>query len=488
MLLSAQERPVPSTRLTLEEAIDEALVHNLALRIDRYVPLIAADSVVIAESAFDPVLTAGLSHSESEEDDFITTSDSRSYTAGVSKRLALTNATLTARTSLSRSDGTRYDEDFDQVVGGNLNEVGLFSLGVTQPLLRDFGGEVATADLEKARADQRIAQLQLRDGTLALIASVEQAYWNLAEASARRGLRETNRELAERLLEETKERQNLGLVTALEVIQAEANLAQRDEDILVAEQAVDDAKDALLRFLGRMEDDLVLSADLVVATLPPIASQTPELATAWRDALGSDYALLRQREVVTQRELDRILARNTRKPELDLNLSATVSGRSEANATDSLDRLLDRERESWNVGLSFNLPLGQRAAKAGWRNADRRLDQAELQLVELKQDLLQKVRSTWRELDTRKNRLRAAELVLRLQEQTFEQERVKLDEGLSTLRDLLEIQRDLDNARLSLLAARAAAIQAEVTLERLRGTLLERHGLTWSGVSQSVSP
>tara|TARA_B110000438_G_scaffold46610_1_gene46782 strand:+ start:3365 stop:4873 length:1509 start_codon:yes stop_codon:yes gene_type:complete len=478
--LHGQEAIERGPMLTLADAIDEALVNNLSLRIDRYDPLIAEDDVVIESASFDPVLNADISLGQSEDDDFLTTNDSRSYSAGVSKRLALTNATLSARTNLRRNDGSSYNEDFDQVVGGQLIATSGITVGVTQPLLRDFGAKVATADLNKARASQRIARLQLRDGTLELLESVELAYWSLAEANARRLLTDTNRELAERLLEETREREELGLLTALDVIQAEANLAQRIEDILVAQQSVDESKDRLLRLLGRMDYALALSVDIDVAELPLITNETPELASVWRDAMGSDYTSLRQQEVVTQREIDRIVARNARKPELDLSLSATVGGRSEQDAEDAYDRLLDDEREAWSVEFSFNYPLGQRAARAGWRNADRRLDQAELQLLEIRQDLLQEVRSAWRELDTRKQRLRAAELVLRLQEQTFEQERVKLDEGLSTLRDVLEIRTDLDDAQLSLLSARSAAIQAEVSLERIRGSLLERHGLSWN--------
>lgn len=480
--LHGQNVPEGEPILSLADAVEEALVNNLALRIDRYEPLIAEDSVVIEKASFDPVLSAEMSLRQSEEDDFLTTSDARSYSAVLRKRLALTNATLSARTNYERGNGSSFDEDFDVVVGGNLIATTGLTVGVTQPLLRGFGGKIATADIERARASQRIARLQLRDGTLALVESVELAYWALAEANGLREVTETNRELAERLFDETVEREDLGLLTKLDVIQAEANLAQRVEDIIVAQQGVDESKDRLLRFLGRMDRSLALSAEIGVAELPSIASETPELADVWRDAINSDYASLRQREVVTQREIDQIVARNAKRPELDLTLSATVAGRSVEDGTDAFDRLVKNDREAWSVGFSFDYPIGQRAARAGWRNADRRLDQAELELIELKQDLLQEVRSAWRELDTRKKRLIAAEIVLRLQEQTYEQELVKLDEGLSTVRDLLEIQRDLDDAQFSLISARSAAVQAEVSLERLRGSLLERHGMSWSSI------
>jgi outer membrane protein len=472
--------------LTLEEAVQEALANNLGLRIERLNPINADDNVAIEEAAFDPVLSAGLGHSEGEQSVLRTTSDSRSYSAGVRKRLAMTNATVSATTSWSRNDGTRFDQELNLIVGGGLSERAAISVGIDQPLLRDFGNDIATAGLERARADQRAARYQLQDATLGLLSELERRYWGLAEANARLELRRTNFALAQRLLDEISERAELGLATQLDVIQAEANLAQRDEDILLAQQTVDDAKDALLSILGRMNDGLALTTDLVIEALPPVAPETPELAAVWREALESDFAQRRQEEIIAQREIDRTLARNNRKPTLDLNVSATLSGLSGESGYDALERAVDADGEDWNVRFSFVYPLGQRAANASLRQAERRLSQAEIQLIELKQELLQEVRTTWRELDTRKKRLRAAELVLELQEQTFAQERSRLDEGLSTLRDVLEIQRDLDDARLGLLSARAAAIQAEVRLERLRGTLLQRHGLTWAQVAPSI--
>lgn len=483
--LTAQEPPVESSRLSLDAAIEEALANNLGLRMDRIDPINADDSVEIAKADFDPVITASIEHSEGEQVGVsilppakpiysTTPSDDRSYRAGVQKKLTLTNATLSATTSWGRNGNSSLKDNTS------------LSVSLNQPLLRDFGSEIATADLEQARADQRKARLQLKNATFEVLSSVESSYWNLAEATAVRALRETNRELAERLLEETTERERLGLSTALDVIEAEANLAQREEEILVAQQIVDDAKDALLRVIGRMQDGLALSADVTVAALPPVAVVTPELSLVWRETIESDFASLQQEETILQRQIDTTVAKNDRKPTLDLEVSASVSGASIDSAYDAIDRTIDSDGKDWSVYFSFSYPLGQRAANAQFRTARRELDRAEIQLIELKQMRLQEVRKTWRELDTRKRRMHAAELVLRLQEQTFEQERSKLDEGLSTLRDVLQIQRDLDNARLSLLSAQAAAIRAEVSLERLRGTLLERHGLTWAEIAPGI--
>ncbi len=501
----AQEANPERRVLPLEEVIGQALRQNLSLQVDRFDAVASEAAVASEEAAFDPVLFArGNLSSEDYENagtpvevegeggdivlvPFPTSSDSRSYSAGVSKRLRVTNATLQASTNLFRREGTTFDPTLGESFGGNLSETATLGLTLNQPLLRGFGRDIAEAPMERARAGDRATIERLRMTVLEIISATETAYWELAAALDRRRLGETNRELAENLLEETRERERLGLATRLEVIQAEANLAQRDEDILVADQAVADARDGVLVLTGAMDPEQALTPEFDAEELPPAAAEMPAFDQVWQRALANDPSSAAQEEVIAQREIDRRLARDERKPELDLTLAGRLGGRSDEDASEAYDLILDRDGREWEIGLAFSMPFGRRAAKADQRAAEARLAQAEMELARVKQDLLQDVRAAWRDLDSRRQRLRAAELVLRLQEETFERERSRFDEGLSTFRDVLEIQRDLDNARLSLLSARSAAIQAEVRLERLQGTLLERHGLDWSGALPGVA-
>jgi len=480
--LAAQES-VAGQPLTLEGAIDEALTRNLGLRIERLETVVSSAAVEEADAAFDTTLTASARLGERDVDSQVTRSDNRSYTAGARKRIRLTNAAVQVQTRLNRIAGSSYDSEFGGVVGGTLRETADFTVAVTQPLMRGFGRDIAEAPLESARAGDRATQLQLRDTALALIENTETAYWELATAEARLEVRQSNRRLAESLLEEMRERENLGLATRLDVIQAEANLAQREDDILVAEQGVREAVDALLVYLGRLDAGSSLDATAIaVEALPSPPTQLPTLNEVWQSALFSDPMIAAQAERITQQSINRRLAADERRPQLDLTLSGGFSGLSDEDAVEAYELAGQRDGTEWGVQFQFSIPLGQRAARASLRSADARMAQAEWTLAQMKQNLLREVRTAHREFETRQKRLRSAELVLRLQEETFEQERTKLDEGLSTLRDVLEIQADLDDARLALLDARAATILAELRMERLRGTLLERHGLTWPQV------
>ncbi|MBD5779182.1 TolC family protein [Pelagicoccus sp. NFK12] len=472
--------------LSLRSAIEKALEQNLGLRIQTLAPDIAEEAVIAQEASFDPSVfsRANLSQSDLDWEDSNgatrqTTSDSRSYSLGVTKRIK-TGAQVTASASQSRSDGSSFNSELGQLVGGSLSERASLSLEFTQPLLRDFGSEVNLAPVRRAKSQARVADLRTRNAVLNLLQQIENAYWQLSDAHQRRNLRQSNLELSERLLEEARERERLGLATRIETLQAEANLAQRKEQIIRAEQAIREATDALYAAMGVLDETMALDPQLSVYPLPESRGEPPSFQTTLDTAIERNFDADIQEEVLEQLEQDRILARNSERPQVDLSLSSSYNGLSPESGKDAFSEAFDRRGDDWGLRLSFNLPWGARAAKSNLRQTLYRIDQEELRLAEIKQDLLRSVRSAWRDLDASRQQLAAAKIVVQLQEATYEQETSKYEEGLSTIRTLLETQRDLDQAKLSLLDAQLATVQAEITLARVEGSLLDRHGIEWN--------
>nr|WP_281384365.1 TolC family protein [Pelagicoccus albus] len=485
--LSAQrENDANVSNLSLRSAIDKALAQNLGLRIQSLDPEIADEAVIGQEAAFDPTIysRANLSQSDldwqdSDGNQRQTTSDSRSYSLGVTKRVT-TGGQLTASASQSRSDGSSFNSELGQLVGGALSERASLSLEFTQPLLRDFGRKVNLAPLRRAESQARVADLQTRNAVFDLLQEIEVYYWRLSDAYQRLELSKSNLELSQKQLEEAEEREKLGLSTSLERLQAEANLAQRQEQIIRAEQSIRGASDDLLSAMGSLDDQVALEPNFVVNGLPESTTDIPEFSAVLDTAFERNFASDIQEEVLEQLEQSKILAKNEQRPQVDLSLSSSYNGLSPISGTDAFDEAFDRRGDDWGLGLSFSLPWGRRSAKSSLRQTLYQIDQAELRLAEIKQDLLRSVRAAWRNLDTARQQLNAAKLVVALQEATYEQERSKYEEGLSTFRTLLESQRDLDVAKQSLLDAQLSMIESEINLSRVEGTLLERHGIEWN--------
>lgn len=489
--LAAAEATEPL--LPLEQAIANALGNNLGLRVQQIDPVLAELNVVSQEAAFDSNLFSRASVSQSDQAstsaegaEQASRSDSRSYSAGVSKRL-VTGATLTASTSLSRSDGSSFNSDLNQFVGGRLTERASLGLQLSQPLLRGRGSDVNLAPLRRAESQERNARYQLRNAVADLLQQTETAYWRLADAYVRRSLRQTNLQLAEKLVEENRERERLGLFTQLEVLQAEASLAQRREEIIRAEQAITEAADTLQAAMGLLDEQLSISARPAVSELPTPPPSDRPFETVVQTGLERNFDTAIQHEILYQLEQERLLARDSHRPELDLTLAGSYNGLSPENARSAYDQAINRRGEDWNVSLGFSLPWGRRASSADLRRADLRIDQAEIRLAAIKQDLLREIRTAWRNARIATEQLAAATQVVALQEASYQQQTALFDEGRSTFRQLLEAQRDLDNARLAFYDAKLGATEAQIALARAEGTLLERHGFSWDEAENRVA-
>ncbi|MCH6258431.1 TolC family protein [Puniceicoccaceae bacterium K14] len=479
------------SKLKLVDAINQGLANNLSLKIERISPLIEEEGLIEEQAAFDPTLFGNASWRESEQAwidaegaERQTTSESRAYNAGVTKKLS-TGADLTASVNNSRSTGSSFSSDLNQVVGGDRNDEASFSLSITQPLLQNFGSRVNRASIRQAESRQQEAMYRLQNETTDLLETIEIAYWQLADSYERRSLSQSNIELAEDQLSESEARQRAGMATKIEILQAEANLARRKQEIIQAEEAISNAADTLMASIGALGENVAIDNRPMVQKLSQPNTQIAPFEKVLASTFENNFDTAIQNEILRQLEQNLILARNSNRPELDLTLASSYNGLSSIDSQDAFEQALDRKGDDWNLRLGFSLPWGKRASKANVRQTEYTIDQAHLRLAEIKQDLIQTIRSSWRSLQTSQDQLQAAKVVVELQQATYDQEKGKYDEGLSSLRDVLETQRDLDAAILDFLDAQLSTVTAEIRLARVQGTLLERHKLNWDELPAS---
>ncbi|MGJ3244045.1 MAG: TolC family protein [Opitutales bacterium] len=479
-LMGQADESADSPSLTLATAIREALAANLDIQVERLDREIAGAAVEAEAAIYDPVLFASGSVRNAEQTITFTEtegteSDNRDYRLGVTQAIPLTGASATLDTGLSRRQSNAG------VNRSNLSQEADVGLTVRQPLLQDFGRAVNLAALNRARAADQAARLSFRSRILDLLRQTEIAYWSVAFARSRSDLTRTSIQLAENLLAEARAREEVGLATRIDVLQAEAALAARRQEQIDARQAVEEALDNLNRILGRLTPERLPPEPTVAA--PPADPAMPATETFdpyWNQVLTTHPDPQIQQAVILQRTEDLRLAKNRARPTLDLSLSGGYNGLDDQEAIDAYDAALDRAGETWSIGLEFRMPWGMQAEKANRLQARKRLEQANLQLADVRQQLFELARSVWRDATLSRQRLEAARRTLALQEAAFAQERSRYDNGLATFREVLEAERDLDAARVSELNARFAVIEAAVGLTGLDGSILQRHGFTWN--------
>src|SRR4051812_4456384 len=236
----------PPLRISPESAVSLAFANNLDLESARRTPEIAEFKVRAAESVWAPAIAATVGQGRADSP----ASSSFDPTQGV-----LTDRQVSSDVSLRQQLpwGASYEVGWSSLRRTNSSLLNRFqpelnaaaTARVTQPLLRGFGIDAARADRARSLHTRDRAGFEL-DGTVTAVKrEVLYAYWQgVYTREFRVGAKEALA-LAQTLLDGNRERVAARAMAATDVIEAEAEVARRDEAVIVAEKNVANAEDRL---------------------------------------------------------------------------------------------------------------------------------------------------------------------------------------------------------------------------------------------------
>ncbi len=474
------------TPLSLQSAIDSAMRGNLSLIYRRYDPEMKAQDIEVQEAVFEPRLSLSVDYKDrrdaratsSLDGSPIPESNNFSYDFSIQQKIS-TGASLRLFTSSSRSWSNSTYSLLNPDFGANIG------LEATQPLLKGAGTVVNLAPIALARSYKRQSELELKKQILDTVLNSEVAYWNLSAAYAFRDLRKSNLELAKKLLEENKAKLAVGIIRRQDVLQAEANLALAEEQMISAEQLIEKNNDELLGSFGRLEFDN--NPKFSVAVLPQDDIEMPDFGSVISGALAFDLDLQIALEAVEQSKIDSAVADDNVNPTLNIRAGGSVLGR-DGTYLDSYKNATDARGYSWNAGVDVILPWGLREERARQAKAMLGLRRSHVNLANIRQDLMMNLRLAYRDLESGIESRRSAARTLALNVESFDQQKALYDVGLTTFRDVLQSQRDLDESKRRYLDAVYAVILAQAKLSRLDGTILKRHGFNWGALGEYELP
>lgn len=470
---AAIEGDETGVRIGLDEALRIALENNLDLVIARKDPRIAEQSAEVAEADFDPNLSTGLTHSVNRDEPFNPFSPNRFERTALElewgQRLGFGGSYgVTLSTGRTNLTGPLFPE----ITGYTTN----LQLQYSMPLLRGLGEEVNREQIIVARRAIEISREELRRQAETTLKGVEDAYWDVV--AAREGVRVARQsfDLARDLLELNRKKVEVGTLAPIEITQAEAGVASREEGVIRAETALEAAEDNLRKLLAIPRDDVRWGLRLVPTDSPSFAARSVDAAAVLAKALENRPELATARKQLLDRELAERSAKNRMRHGLDFNASVSPSG-VDATFADSASEVPDFENYAWSAGLLYSLPIGNRAAKARHATAAIEVEKSELALANLEQTIRVDVRNAVRNVESGIKRVRAAEASTVLQQKKLEAEQKKFENGMSTSFEVLTFQSDLANAQLAEIQARLDYMKSLADLERAQGTLLEARGL-----------
>jgi outer membrane protein TolC len=358
--------------LTVEQAIAMTLAGSPEIRVISFDPEIARQEIAAAAGVFDPAVFGRVNY---EDQDSPANSiyepgraETRLFESGVRQRTPL-GTEWSASYALARI----WDDLAFRPLPTRYEPAVIFEF--RQPLLRDAWQEVNLAGVDIARLNYEAALLGFRERVEEVSGGVAITYWRLTQA--RRDM-EIQRQLVEQTdetLRKVEGRRDID-ATDVQIKQAQTYAMSRQATLLELQKRVVDAQDALVRLIADPRVNTTMELEIVPQSEPQSPEEVPEPAAMTDRALATAM----QRNPVVQRahlgvevaEINVRVAQNQKMPRLDLVGSTRARGLAQDYPAAN-SQIGGTDYVSYSVGLTFEVPLGNRQRQAEWMR--RKLEQ-----------------------------------------------------------------------------------------------------------------
>jgi outer membrane protein TolC len=285
------------------------------------------------------------------------------------------------------------------------------------------------------------------------------AYIDVLGADARLSARLADSALAEELLTIARRQLEAGTAVALDVTRAEAQLATSIEQLIATRSWRDQARLALTRVLSLPVETPIALAD---SLSHPSADSAPVIG-------GPEVqAALTRRSDIRAAEASAYAARQSVRA-ASAQILPTVSVFADQG---SIGADVDDMRNTYSYGVIISLPVLDGLRRSSEVDEERsRHREAEIRWRDLQLQAEVEVRTATIELHAARQRVTAADALLRLAEQELSQSRDRFRAGVASNADVITASVSLNGARDRLVDALSAYHAARVALASAQGTI-----------------
>jgi outer membrane protein TolC len=489
-LNSNSKIPGNSFLLSLIDAVTRTLASNVSIAVEEFNSKVKTEKIAEGESEFDPTFEINLSTEEgTQQQASAFSSPDKSRNKNSNRDFSLTQKFVT---------GTDYELSFTNdrnktnsaTAGLNPSYSSELDLSITQPLLKNFGIDLNKRNIYIAKNEVNISDYEFEGKVIDIISNVENVYWDLVFRIKDLEVKKKSLERAKDLERRVKAQVSVGVMAEIETLQAQSEVASRNESLLVAQNLIQDTEDILKNILNiDYGSDEGLKA-IHPSDRPEMVIEEINLNNAIKETLlnrpdyrGKQKELENKNILVKYRE-------NQLYPTVDLvgslglnglsgnavNVtSGTFTGRSKYGGDygQALSDTLSTEYFNWGIGVNFSYPLGNRSAKS--QLSASRIEKAQLILSirDIEKGIIVEVREAVRQLKTDIKRIHASKVARKLAEEKLKAEEKKFEVGLSTSFNVLKFQEDLAEEQGNEIKALIDYNKSKIRLRQVMATTLK---------------
>jgi outer membrane protein TolC len=315
-------------------------------------------------------------------------------------------------------------------------------LEISQSLWRNFLGSEFQARVEAQQAQVEAQRFSDLFTYKQLLMNAENAYWRLYVAQTSLTVQKESLERAKKLRDWNAGRFRNNLIDESDLIQAEANLQQREIEY---QDTVTEVRTALMDFNSFREsslnDDVNLEGSKGKDSSYILKASVPQKMKMREDVLAF---LANKRAAVANAELG--TQRN--RPNLELYGSYSINGRDGNSYSDALEMARTATRPFSIVGVRFTTPLDIGSMSDYKKAYAKEVTATEMQYkrkvfeVEREYEILQDRFNQFKE------RLKLAQKMVKIQEKKLNTEKKRYNQGRTTTFQVLQFEQDFANTQL----------------------------------------
>lgn len=483
--------------ISMQDVIGMLLDHNLDVRSNRFSPRSSALQTLVFYRALQPSLrfTGNFSSDTSASTNqtngaTVLTRLNQQFGANYSQALPY-GTSLTIDATLNRGSSNA----FTSVYNPSYQTVVRYTVG--QHLLRDRGRFVNTRQIIVGQNNEKISQIQFETQITNLIAQAQKSYWDLVFAAEDLKVKQRSLDVAQQTLTENQQKVEIGTLAPIEVKQTQSEVANRRQQLIQSQGSLVLNEDQIKKMISAETDPSLFLVKLATQDSPrkPTGVTTPSLADAVKVAMENRPELRQAAINLANREIDVEYLNNQKKPILDVTGQFTQNGTGGTRTIrdsqfggqiiqvipggvfTSLGQLFSYNYRGWSAGFTFTMPLNNKAAVADYDRAvnERQLSQSQLDVA--RQQIALEVRNALTQIEQARATIDIATIASELARDRMEAEQTKFNLGTSTLRFVLEEQRNVVQAESSELQSIVSFNKTLVDLDKAMGLTLTKNNI-----------
>ena len=490
--------------ISSQQIVEMALRQNLDINLQRYSYLSDFWVVKKGKSIYDPVGRFGLNW------DRATTPTASVLEGGTS----VTNITTSYNYGYQQnySTGTSFEVNFTGVRNRSTSFFASltpainthFEVILRQNLLEGFGRVAGDYEIEISNNNLKRSQQEFQHQAHEIILEALNWFYELQFSILDIKVKGKSLQLAQTVLQQNQARFQVGSAAHLEVVEMEAEVASRNEELIRSKFNYRRNQDQLVRLITDYKDPREFPGQIV----PSDNLQIPEVVSSSFDQLYKQALRLRpeiqQAELnIANNKLNLDLSRNRLLPQLDLVAgyqqfglggrrmildfsqgftNAHVVGIVPGGLGDSFSGLFSRDFYGHILGLDLRVPIFNTEAQAENARAQIGVERSELARKSLAQRIATEIRDVLTQIEMNRASLEASDATIRFTRERLEGEQARFEAGSGTTRELVETQRDLLQAELVLLRAQVDLIKSYNLLDRSLGLTFNQHNVRLSEI------